>query len=232
MIDLLAGHGAEPIVVPTIAVAPPADGGDALRKELSELAAIDWVVVSSANGARVLADALDGRSMTARIAAVGPRTAAVAAEVGLVPDLVPARFAGEGIVEAFAELESRGRVLIVRPEVARDVVAEGLRAQGWSVEQVVAYRTVTASVTNEQRAAAAAATVATFTSPLTFAGYLDAVAPTLPSIVATIGPVTSAAVRDRGFAVDVEADPYTVDALVEALVDHLDPTEREAGGGL
>jgi uroporphyrinogen III methyltransferase/synthase len=40
------------------------------------------------------------------------------------------------------------------------------------------------------------------------------------ALIAAIGPVTAAAVRDAGLDVGVEAETYTIDGLVEALVSH------------
>jgi uroporphyrinogen-III synthase len=59
----------------------------------------------------------------------------------------------------------------------------------------------------------------TFTSSSTVTNFCDAVGP-LPDpqpLVVSIGPVTSMTARDRGLRVDSEADPHTIDGLVEAL---------------
>jgi uroporphyrinogen III methyltransferase / synthase len=40
-------------------------------------------------------------------------------------------------------------------------------------------------------------------------------------VIASIGPVTSETLRENGLSVDVEAEEYTVDGLVEALSDYI-----------
>ncbi|MEO2156388.1 MAG: uroporphyrinogen-III synthase, partial [Acidimicrobiales bacterium] len=70
----LTDLGAEVIELPVVAIVEPADGGAALSAALSSADRYDWIVVTSPNGARRVADLLDG-STTARLAAVGPRTA-------------------------------------------------------------------------------------------------------------------------------------------------------------
>jgi uroporphyrinogen-III synthase len=106
--------------------------------------------------------------------------------------------------------------------VARDVLPDGLRAAGWDVDVVAAYRTVPAPLTDDQRARAETADVVTFTSSSTVERYLEAMGDRpVPGVVACIGPITAATARDHGLSVDVVADEHTIAGLVRALVDHL-----------
>lgn len=218
--------GAEPIEVPVIAIEDPADGGAALQSAVRVLASYDWVVVTSPNGAaRMLAALseaeLDARAFgSARVAAIGPATAAALAAGGVRADLVPERFVAESLLEAMAGAGEPGRVLLARAEVARDVLPDGLRERGWAVDVVDAYRTVPAAVTDEQRAAIVGADVITFTSSSTVDRFVQAVgAGAVPPVVACIGPVTAATARAHGLAVDIEAEVHTVGGLVDALVE-------------
>ena len=133
--------GADVIELPTIAIAPPEDGGSALRDAAGRLGGYDWVVFTSANAvAATLAALWDARSFGGvKIAVVGAATADLLGRRGIHADLVPARFVAEALVEAFPE--GRGRVLLPQAEVTRDVVREGLAAKGWTVDVVTAYRT-------------------------------------------------------------------------------------------
>ncbi|MGH9245000.1 MAG: uroporphyrinogen-III synthase [Acidimicrobiales bacterium] len=227
LVSRLTELGADVIELPVIEVEEPADGGAGLRAAASALAAgaYAWVVVTSVNGARRLLAVLgDGRGVGGtQVAAIGPATAAVLADGGVAVDLVPDRFVAEALVDAFPLPPSGGgRVLLARAAAARDVLPDGLRAKGWSVEVVEAYRTRTATVTPEQLEAAAAADVVTFTAPSTVDGYVAVVgAERAPAVVACIGPVTAAAARRHGIPVTVEAGVHTVDGLVDALVDGL-----------
>ena len=216
--------GAAPIELPVIAVEDPDDGGAALADGAARVSTYDWLVLTSANGATRLLDRLhDARDLGGvRVAAIGPGTADVLRAANVVPDLVPERFVGEGLVEAFPDPPAGGgRVLVARAAVARDVVPDGLRAAGWHVDVVDAYRTVTAALTAEQLAAAATADLVTFTSSSTVDRFVEAVGvDRVPPLVASIGPVTSATARDHGLTVDVEATEATVDGLVAAIVAH------------
>jgi uroporphyrinogen III methyltransferase/synthase len=160
------------------------------------------------------------------IAAVGPGTAAALAEHGLVADLVPPQAVAESLVAAFpgpgpgpGPGRSGGSVLIPQAAGARPVLAAGLRARGWDVEVVEAYRTEPACPSPAALAAAAGADAVAFTSSSTVTNYLAAAgADHVPPVVACIGPVTAATARDSGLHVATVAAEHTVDGLVAALV--------------
>ena len=216
--------GAVPIEVPVIEIVEPSDGGVGLAAAALRLGAFDWVILTSPNGAnRLLAVVPDARAFgSAKVAAIGPGTAAVLAAGKIRADLVPDRFVAEALLDALPS--GPGRILLARAEVARDVLPEGLRARGWEVDVVDAYRTVGAVVSDEQRAAIRGADVITFTSSSTVERFLDAVgADALPPVVACIGPITAATARARGLTVDIEATVHTIDGLVAALLDWATP---------
>ncbi|MEQ1787116.1 MAG: uroporphyrinogen-III synthase, partial [Acidimicrobiales bacterium] len=216
--------GAQVVEVPVIEIDDAADGGAALRAAAAHLSTYDWIVVTSPNGAhRLLAAVPDARAFgTAKVAAIGPGTASVLAEARITADLVPARFVAEALLDALPD--GPGRVLLARAEVARDVLPDGLRARGWEVDVVDAYRTVPAAVSDEQRTAVAAADVITFTSSSTVEHSLTAFGRDgLPTGIACIGPVTAATAREHGLAVAVEAEVHTIDGLVAALLEWAAP---------
>jgi uroporphyrinogen-III synthase len=130
---------------------------------------------------------------------------------------------GEALVAAFPRPapggSATGRVLLAQAAGARPVVAEGLRAAGWDVEAVDAYRTVPAAPDADVLAAARSADAITFTASSTVQAFLEVAGPdTVPAVVVCIGPVTAATARDAGLAVTAVADPHTVEGLLAALV--------------
>jgi uroporphyrinogen III methyltransferase / synthase len=213
--------GAEVLELPVIRIVP-------IDFALPDLSGFDWVVFTSANGVdaffeRGLTPAqLDARALApARLAAIGPGTEAALARRGLRADLVPARFVAESLLEAFPS--GPGRVLLARAERARDVLPEGLAGKGYDVEVLAVYRTGTepADPAILERVRAGAVDAITFTSSSTVDNFCDAIGPALPEPqppVVSIGPVTTRTARERGLRVDGEADPHTIDGLVEVLV--------------
>ena len=214
--------GADTVEIPAIHIDEPSDGGAALRTAVDDLAAYDWVIVTSPNGARrLLAACHDARAFgTAKVAAIGPGTAEALAEGNVVADLLPDRFVAEGLLEVFPD--GPGRVLIPRAAEARDVLPEGLRERGWDVDVVEAYRTVQGRPSDADLARAASADIVTFTSSSTVRNFL-AVCDTVPPTVACIGPITADTAREHGLSVDVEAEVHTIDGLLDALVAHAHP---------
>ncbi len=211
--------GAEVVEVPVITIEPVDDGA-----LVASLPGADWAVFTSANAVGIVAAQLrDARSFgTTRVAAIGPGTASALADFGIVADLVPARNVAEGLVEAFPS--GPGRVWLPQAADARPVLAGGLRAKGWTVEAVVAYRTVAVPLDERSQRAIASADAITFTSSSTVTNFVAAAgADAVPTTVISIGPITSATALDHGLAVTVEADPHTLDGLVAAVVRALPP---------
>ena len=140
----LADLGAEVVELPVIAVEGPPDDGGALARSAHRLAsgAYQWVALTSPNAAKRLVAELGDRAVptSVRWAAVGPGTARALEDGGRPVDLVPDVSLAEALAEAFPDGD--GTVLFPRAETVRGTLAEGLRAKGWVVDEVVAYRTV------------------------------------------------------------------------------------------
>jgi uroporphyrinogen III methyltransferase/synthase len=159
---------------------------------------------------------------SARIAAVGTATAAALARYRLVADLVPTRFVAEALVAQFPA--GTGRVLLPRAAVARDVLPDGLRAKGWTVDVVDAYRTLPVPASPAERDAVRTADAVTFTSSSTVSNFVAAVGlDAVPPVVACLGPVTAKTAADAGLHVDVVAEQSTLASLVDALTRRLEP---------
>lgn len=221
LVERLRTTGYDVVEVPVIAIADAADGGAALQEALVDLAEVDWIVVTSPNGAVRVRDALracePGRRP--RVAAVGPGTAAT---LGVPVDLVASSSVGEGLVSDFPD--GTGRVLLVQAEAARPVVREGLTAKGWLVDAVVAYRTIAVAPTAGQLEQLRLADAVIFTSGSTVRGLLAAIPHgDLPPIVLSIGPATTAVAAELGVGVTSTAAVHTLDGLIDALVSVLPP---------
>ena len=222
--DRLRLAGAEPVLVPAISIEEPADGGAALREAVGRLRAYDWVVLTSANGARrLLAELRDARDLgEAEVAAIGPATADALLDGNIEADLIPDEYVAEQLLSALPDPPfGGGRILIARAAAARDVLPDGLRERGWEVDVVETYRTETAAIDPSAGARLDTADLVTFTSSSTVARHLEQVGgpDSVTGAIACIGPVTTATAREAGLTVAVEAPVYTVDGLVQAVID-------------
>ena len=185
----------------------------------------DLLCLTSPNGVRVLFERLvragrDARALAGiQVAAIGPGTAAALAEHGVTADVVPDRFVAEGLVEALADVPVN-RALIARAAQARDVLSDALRARGAEVDVLALYETVAEPLSAEQLVAVADADYLTFTSSSTVSFFLAATGDlaTARARRVSIGPVTSAALREHGLEPDVEAGQHDIDGLIAALV--------------
>lgn len=214
----LAALGAEVVQAPAIRIV-------ALDGPPPSVESYDLVCLTSPNGVRLLFERIaaagkDARALAgAKVAAIGPGTAAALREHGVIADVVPERFLAEGLVQALADLPVT-RALVARAAQARDVLPAALRARGAEVDVLALYETVAEPLDERQLQAISAADYVTFTSSSTVRFFFEAAGERLRDGVrlVSIGPVTSAALRERGRAPDVEARAHDVDGLVAALV--------------
>jgi uroporphyrinogen-III synthase len=213
--DRLRALGAEVVHVPLIEIGDPVDGGAALRRALARLDAFEWLVVTSANGARRAGPAA-AEHPRVRLAAVGPATAAVLAELAGRPvDLVPALAQAEGLLEEFPRAPAR--VLLAQADRARPVLAEGLRAMGHDVETATAYRTTVRTPTPEETAQLRSADAVLLASGSAAEGWAAAVGAASSATVVAIGPITARVAARLGVTVAHIAPAPDVDTVSELL---------------
>lgn len=240
LVDRLTGEGASVVELPVIAVEDAPDGGAALRHSADQAAAgaYDWLLFTSTNAASRFLAALGDRPVppATRWAAVGPGTAATLVRGRHPADLVPATSVAEALADELPGPppatggRTSGRVLFPRAEWVRGVLASGLRAKGWVVDEVVAYRTVAGSPEPEAVAAASRADAVAFTSSSTVERTVELLGiDNVPRAVVSIGPITSASVAAAGLAVTAEAIEHTIDGLVAAVVIAVDRGGKPGG---
>jgi uroporphyrinogen III methyltransferase/synthase len=221
----LRALGANAIEFPVIEIRPPSDPGP-LDRAIAGLSSYDWLLFTSVNGVRAFIERLDRsardlRSLRARICAIGPATREAIERLHLRVDLMPSRYVGEGVVEAFAEHEIHGaRILFPRAADARDVIPVELAKRGALVDVVEAYRTGIPAGTASTAPDILARKLdwITFTSSSTVTNFIAIAGRDSMAKAASIGPVTSATLRHHGLQPEVEADPHDTAALVEAIV--------------
>jgi len=177
-----------------------------------------------------------------QIAAIGPATAEEIKRLGLKVAVVPERYVAESVVDGLRGKVRGKRVLLTRAKFARDVIPRELRKMGATVDVVEAYNTVTPASSRKQlqsvmRDPKRRPHVVCFTSSSTVRSFVallnsgqrnppahrkphsNAPIPQFPAGIrfASIGPITSATLREHGFPVNIEATEYTIPGLIRAI---------------
>ena len=229
--EKLENLGAEAWEYPTIKIQEPDDLAT-LDNAVAHAGDYNWIIFTSVNGVkaffqRLKAQKLDIRTLKdAKICAIGPKTAEALEERGLLVDVMPEVFRAEAVIEALKDrIQTGDKVLLPRADLARQVLVDSLQQLGADVHEVIAYQTVLADETDTQllleKLQAGEIHVVTFTSSSTVTNFLKLIGDhrdLLQGItMACIGPVTAETAEKNGLKVDICAEQYTIDGLVNAI---------------
>jgi uroporphyrinogen-III synthase len=223
LIEALSNAGAKVVAAPAIAVVPPLDGGQPLDDALIRLERFSWVAFTSTNSVAALLARGARRGVLKKfshlqIAVVGPTTAAkVASEMGREPDLIPVHHDGVSLAKAFPKPKPGDRALVPMASDGRTDLVDGLRARGWQVDGVAAYRTVFPSLNRDLVSEAINADVVTFASPSAVKGHLEQTGGKSAAKVVVIGETTARECERLGVRVTFVAEEQSVEGLVQAV---------------
>ena len=230
---LLAERGAIPISIPTIEIVPP-QSFQPLDKALRKIQSYDWLILTSVNGVTALRKRMEKQGMDPgllkqlRICAIGPATRAeIEKQLALRVAVTPDEYVAEAVVSVLKDKVAGQNALLVRAKVARDVIPRELRNAGAEVDVAEAYETVVPVNAAKRLQAVLAGErphAITFTSSSTARNFVsllpknESPKEVLKDVaLASIGPVTSATLRDVGLWVDCEAGEFTAEGLALAL---------------
>ena len=213
---LLEARGARVVEVPLIAITEPEDEGRERDEVLQHFDQFDWIVVTSPNGADciapflVAAHAAGDAERFPSLAAVGEATAR---SLGLTVAMTANPARADVLAEQFPT--GTGSVLVVQGNLADDSLSSSLRAKGWAVTQVVAYRTVQLRPTREIMLPAMAADVLLLASGSAANAWFDAFGTTTPPFVVAMGPSTAKVASALGIDVSAVAPEQTLESMIQ-----------------
>ena len=227
--DGLRALGAQPIEVPILEIQPPETYAP-LDEAIRNLAAYNWLILTSANTIRALASraAALGVSLTQpatlKVAAIGQATAEAARDQGFQVTIVPESYVAESLVQALASQSAGQKILLARAAIARDIIPDALSKAGAEVDVVDAYRNVMPNdtparlrVALEQGIDAATFTSSSSATRLAEAAHAAQIPWPFPAIPAiSIGPITSATLRELAWEHAIEANPSDIQGLISA----------------
>jgi len=232
--------GCDVIEIPFIEVRKPGSY-QPLDAALQNLVSCDWLILTSVNGVEAMFRRMARKRVSPsslahlKIAAIGPATKSAIEKHGLKVTVTPKKYVAESVVASLQRRVKGKRVLLVRAKVARDVIPRELRKAGAQVDVVEAYQTVAPARSKAQLRAVLTGErkphAITFTSSSTVRNFVALLGLQSARAAlnkhsahrgvhsASIGPVTSATLREFSLPVDIEAKEYTIPGLVRAIVE-------------
>lgn len=225
--------GAVVLELPLIKVEPEVDR-EVCAEVFAEIGSYDWLVFSSANGVKHFFDLFfaafkDVRSLgVMRIAAVGEATARALRDLHLEVEVVPDKAVAESLAQALIDTGSldSAKALVVTGNLGRDVLIRKMEEARAIVDRFPVYTTHKTDLANDPVAGDLrehGADAVLFTSSSAVKSFLEQ-AETLKlsdgvpqPLNGSIGPITSATMRDAGMSVDFEAESANLDSLCEGL---------------
>jgi uroporphyrinogen-III synthase len=234
LLHALENRGALAMAIPMILVAPPEDFAP-LDNALGRLETFDWILFTSANTVRAVAEracitgATLGRGESGpRIAAVGPATATEAQHAGFVVTYVAKNHSGGALGEELGE-DLRGRsVLLPRSDRANPDLPLALKNLGAKATEVIVYRTLPPHDIDWGHLddALRQADAVLFFSP-SAAHHLSELIGREAFLVlgqravfVAIGLTTTGALKEMGMQHIVTASDTTTSAVIASLVEH------------
>ena len=229
----LRSLGATVIEIPFIEIRKP-QSYRPLDDALKNIRNYDWLILTSANGVEAMWERVRKLRITRKnlqhlqIAAIGPATKKAIVKHGLKVKMVPEEYVAESVVKGLRDKVNGKRVVLIRAKVARDVIPEELRAAGAEVDVVEAYETVAPEKSRVRlralmKRARRRPHIVTFTSSSTARNFAELLGNFKSASIshvqfASIGPVTSATLRELQMPVAIEAREFTMGGLIRAIV--------------
>ncbi|RDI44174.1 uroporphyrinogen-III synthase [Falsibacillus pallidus] len=229
--------GGKAIHIPMIEFRPAEGAQDNYLKKMADY---DWIIFTSANTVRFFFKALEKNNVpipaTMKWAAVGDKTKKILQKEGIEPDFVPNKFSAEDFVEEFISAVKGGKILFPHGNLARSIIPEGLRNEGFTLDDWTIYETF---FPDESRGKLkdwlqnCGKAVVTFTSPSTVRNFMEIIRlegldHVLPHLTAAcIGPVTAKELKNFGVTPRICPSVYTTEAMVNEMMEYIQKNEEE-----
>jgi hydroxymethylbilane synthase len=232
LVAALRAQNAQPLLIPTIRIAPLADLAP-LDQAIAHVGQYDWLLFTSANAVTIFGERWQATGQLPEalhqvaIAAVGPATSEAVGQLGVTPTFVPQSHVAEALAAGLGNVAGQ-RILVPQATAARPTLVEQLSAEGAQVDAIPIYDTVPTPLSAEAvEALTQGVDAVIFTSSSTVRHLLAAVAEhgaaqaqVQAAAAICIGPITAQAAQEAGLAVGAVATEATVAGLMQALVDH------------
>ena len=197
----------------------------------------DWIVFTSSNGVHAFFRQWKHQNiLSAKIAVIGKKTTEVLSEYGYKADFIPSQFVAEQFIREFIPFVSKqDRIFLIKGNLARDYIKVELNKVSCHVEEAILYETYfpTASEKNlAKKLKNKGLDILLFTSTSTVHHFMqvvreyDLVEEVRNCLIVSIGPVTTQSIKNCGLHVDVTAEPYTAESMINGLVNFLNKEQE------
>ena len=232
LVEILEEEGAHVIEFPVIAITEPEDYSE-LDNAIKNIKKYNWIIFTSVNGVKFFLKRLRHHKKDVRIleginiCAIGPKTAKIFENFGIVPDFIPKKYQAEYIIEGMLKLGIKGKkFLLPRAKVARKILPQKIKEQGGEIDVVTVYETKMPD-TNKSEVIELLKNkkidYITFTSSSTVKNFVEMIEKKLDLLknvkLVSIGPITSNTLRDYGLSPSIEAKKFTIEGIKEAILE-------------
>ncbi len=227
--------GADVLTFPTLEITPP-DSWKEFDSVVSRQSKIDFIIFTSGHSVRMFVRRCEELALQfdfnrIKVVAVGSKTSGMCERNNIPVHIVPGEFSGEGVIDELAEYDLKGKVIFIpRSAIGREELPEGLKKRGAKIKTASVYNIGLPSDDTiheyKERLRNSNPDLFVFTSPSTFQNFLEIQSIADPVdyfrnlAVAVIGPTTKAAVEKKKVRVDIIPSEYTIDGLVNSIVEY------------
>lgn len=227
--DLIRKAGGEAVSIPMIGFRPRILN-EKEKEQLANIEQYDWLVLTSKNGVDYFFRQVGNQAVLPKIAVIGAKTQKALKRYGFIPQFVPSQFVAECFVEEFIPILSKeSKVLVVKGNLARDLIAESLKGNDHICDEVILYENAMPEGSEEKLCEVFGneqLDVLTFASSSAVRHFMQTVEKHMLQsfisncVIACIGPVAQKTAEQYGLHVQVCAEPYTIEGLVTRLIDY------------
>ncbi|WP_078413943.1 uroporphyrinogen-III synthase [Priestia abyssalis] len=211
-------------------------------KALHNLHSFQWLIFTSQNGISFFLELLEKCHINREIlnklniAVVGKKTELELKKYGLEAKVVPKEYVAENLLDSLLPcLHPGDKTLIVRGNLARTVIKEGLMDQGYEAEELTVYKTVPnhhAKQSLRELLIGGELDAITFTSSSTVVFFMEMIED-LPRqsllkdcLIVCIGPITAETVKSFGITEYLVPSEYTINGMINVLVHHFSDSQE------
>lgn len=201
-----------------------------LKAAIENIESYNYIFFTSVNGVDFFMEKFlqesDVRKLhRAKFCTIGTKTYEALKNYGIKAELMPEHFEGMEAVEVLKKhVAQSDKVLVPRAKLGRNEIVDELK-KFCQVEELKIYDTLINDIDKDEiidRLNEYEGYETIFTSASTFKNFAKILGEDLAGVlekghIVSIGPITTKAIVDAGYTVDIEAEEYTIEGIIKAI---------------